>query len=153
MNSPEKLSKSLRVIGQLLQQRGLEFFDVRSSDEGFVLQCGGPTPPYLDLVEFRCSPQEVEQLDARARAARGNLFKTVNFESLSEILRAIGDRIEDREAQLLRFYNSDLPVSPDSITIEYRTRNHRRHVEKLLFPAAGEYALRMYKSRGGRVPS
>jgi hypothetical protein len=151
MNQPGKLSKALRVIGQVLQQRSLEFFDLRYSDENFFLQCGGPTPPYLDLVEFSCSREEIERFDAQARRARSASFKVVNFESLPEIFRAIGDRIDGRHGHFLRACNSDPPVSPDSITIEYRTRDRREHVEKILLAAAGKHALDMYRARAHRT--
>jgi hypothetical protein len=150
MDTQYRLSHSLRVIGQVLQQRGLDLFDLKYWDQEFFLQCGGPSPPYLNLVEFSCSVAEVEKLDAQSRAARGSLFKLVNFESLPEILRAIGRRIDDRDGQLLRVCNSDLPIFPDSITVEYHTGDRGRQVEKFFLASVGEHALRMYKTRARR---
>lgn len=150
MSTESRLSNSLRVIGQVLQQRGLDLFDLKYSDNEFFLQCGGPSPPHLDLVEFSCSLAEVEKLDAQARAARGGSFRLVHFESLPEVFRAIGRRIDDRDGQLLRVCNSDLPIFPDSITVEYHTRDRRRHVEKFFLAAVGEHVLRMYKTRARR---
>lgn len=150
MSTESRLSNSLRVIGQVLQRRGLDLFDLKYSDDEFFLQCGGPSPPYLDLIEFSCSLAEVEKLDAQSRAARGASFKLVNFESLPEVFRAIGRRIDDRDGQLLRVCNSDLPIFPDSITIEYHTRDKRRHVEKFFLASMSEHALRMYKTRARR---
>ncbi|MGH7854325.1 MAG: hypothetical protein ACREP3_12840 [Candidatus Binatia bacterium] len=125
-------------------------FDLKCSDGEFFLQCGGPSPPYLDLVEFSCSLAEVEKLDTQSRAARGSSFKLVNFESLPEVFRAIGRRIDDRDGQLLRVCNSDLPFFPDSVTVEYHTRDRRRHVEKFFLSSMSEHALRMYKTRARR---
>lgn len=141
------LSNSLRVVGQVLQQRGLDLFDLKYSDGGFFVQCGSPSPPYLNLVELSCSLVEVEDLNAQARAARGAPFKPVDFESLPELLRAVGRGIEERSGQLLRLYNFDPPAIPDSITVEYRTRDRQRHVEKIFLGSLGERVLRMYRAR------
>ena len=130
MGAQSRLSKSLRVIGQVLQQRGLDFFDLKYADDEFILQCGGAKPPYLDLVEFSCSRGEVERLD--------------------EVFRAIGRRIDDRNGQLLRVCNSDLPILPDSITVEYQTRDRQRHIEKFFLASVSEDALHMYKTRAQR---
>ena len=80
-------------------------------------------------------------------AARGSSFKLVNFESLPEVFRAIGRRIDERDGRLLRLYNSDLPISPDSVTVEYHTRDRQRHVEKVFLASMSEHALRMYRTR------
>ncbi len=150
MSTESRLSNSLRVIGQVLQRRGLDFYDLKYSDDEFFLQCGGPSPPYLDLIEFSCSLAEVEKLDAQSRAARGASSKLVNFDSLPEVFRAIGRRIDDRNGQLLRVCNSDLPIFPDSITVEYHTHDKRRHVETFFLAAMSKHALRMYKTRARR---
>lgn len=150
MAAHSTMSNALRVIGQVLQQQGLDLFDLKFVDDEFVLQCGGPRPPYLDLVEFSCSLAQVKNLDAQASAARGAAFRPVNFEGLPEVFRAIGRRIDDRRGQLLRVGNSDLPIFPDSITVEYQTRDRRRHVEKFFTASVREHALRMYKTRAGR---
>jgi hypothetical protein len=141
------LSHSLRVIGQVLQQRGLDVFDLKHSGNEFFLQCGGPMPPYLDLVEFRYTLAEIESLDRKARATRGASLKLVNVQTLPEILRAIGRRIDDQDGHLLRLCNSDFPSFIESFTIEYRTPDKDRRVEKLFMAATGDHAMRLYKSR------
>jgi hypothetical protein len=153
MDTRYRLSHSLRVIGQVLQQRGLDLFDLKYSDKEFFLQCGGPSPPYLNLIEFSCSLAEIEELDAQSRAARGSSFKLVNFESLPEVFRAIGRRIDERDGRLLRVCNSDLPIFPDSITVEYHTGDRGRQVEKFFLASISEHALRMYKTRARRFAS
>ena len=134
------LSNSLRVIGQVLQQRGLDLFDLRHSGDEFFLQCGGPMPPYLDLVELRYTLAQIEALDSRARIGRGASLKLVNVQSLPEILRAIGRRIDDQGGHLVRLCNSDFPTR-ESFTVEYRTVDKHRQVERLVMP--GDHAMRM----------
>lgn len=140
-------SNALRVIGQVLQQRGIDLFDLRCSDGKFFLQCGGTIPPYLELVKLNYSLAEIKTLDLKARARRGHMFKLVDFESFSEIFRAVGRRIDDCDGQLLRAYCSDGNELDGAITIEYQTRDRRRHAEEFLMAAAGEDAARMCYKR------
>lgn len=140
-------ANSLRVVGQLLQQRDLDVFDLKHGANEFFLQCGSPIPPYLHLTEFSCSVAEIKALDAKARAHRDGSFKRVDFESLPEIFRAIGRRLDERDGQLLRLCNADFPSRHESITVEYRTRDQRRHFEELIVAALGDQAMRMYKNR------
>lgn len=140
-------SHSLRVVGQVLQQRALDVFELKYSAGQFFLQCGGPVPPYLDLLEFSHSMAEIGALDAESRTRRRDSFKLVKFESLPEILRTIGRRIDDRNGQLLRICNADVPSGLDLITIEYLTREKGRHVEELVLADIGDHAMRLYKNR------
>jgi hypothetical protein len=153
MPAPPTLSNSLRVIGQLLQQRGFDLFDLKYSDSEFLLQCGSPKPPYLEVVEFSCSPADIERLDTAAKNARGRSSKLAAVESLPEVFRAIGRRIDDRHGELLRLCNSDSPVFPESITIEYQTHDRQRHIEKIVLASTGGRALRMHRARGPRFAS
>jgi len=140
-------SHSLRVVGQVLQQRALDVFELKYSDGKFFLQCGGPVSPYLDLREFSYSLAEIAALDAGSKTHRRASFKLVKFESLPEILRTIGRRIDDRNGQLLRICNADVPSGHELITIEYRTREKGRHVEELVLAEIGDHAMRLYKNR------
>ena len=77
---------------------------------------------------------------------------TTLFE-VSEILRALGRRIDESQARLLRVSNSDPVIPFDSIKIEYQTRDGQRHAEEFLTGAIGDQALRMYKERSRRLDS
>jgi hypothetical protein len=146
-------STALRVIGQLLQERGLDLFDLNYDDDEVFLQCGGPIPPYLDLVELNYSLSELRELDDLAKRNRAASSKWVNFEGLPEILRAIGRRIDDRQGRLLRVSNGAFPSLQESITVEYQTRDKSRQIEELFLPDVGDDAMRMYKRRSRRFVS
>ena len=141
------LSNSLRVIGQILQQRSLDIFELKYLDNRFFLQCGGSNPPYLDIVEFSCTPAEIKALDAKVRAKRGASFKRAHFATLPEMFRALGRHIEDQGAHLFRLGNADSVSFDDSITVEYQTRDRRRCIEELLIADIADHSIRMYKSR------
>ena len=143
-------SNALRVVGQVLEERGIDLFDLRCSNDVYSFQCGGTVPPYLDLIKFDYSLSEIKILDIKAKAARGQAFRLVNFESLAEIFRAIGRRLDDRAGQLLRAHTADHGYLNDLITVEYQTRDRRRHTEEFLMAAAGDDAMKMYKERSRR---
>jgi len=137
----------LRTLGQALEKRGVDLFDLHCEHNDFYLQCGDPMPPYLSLIEFRYSLGDLNDLDLDARTNRGSSFKLVNFEGLPEILRAIGRRLEDKDGQLVRLCNAENTDPNGSIQLEYQTRDGRRHFEDLYTAALGDSAMRMYKER------
>lgn len=140
-------SRALRVIGQVLETEHIDFFDLKCFGNEFYLQCGDPKPPHLNLVEMRYTTAEIHSLDTKAKTNRERAFKLVNFEGLPEILRAVGHRIDESNARLLRVTNSDSLSAFDSIKIEFQTRDGQRHAEEFLTGAIGDQALRMYKDR------
>jgi len=150
MASHEVCSRALRVIGQVLETEHIDLFDLKCFGNEFYLQCGDPQPAHLNLVEMRYTAAEIRSLDAKAKANRQRAFKLVDFEGLPELLRAIGHRIDENNARLLRVTNSESMVSFDSIKIEYQTRDGQRHAEEFLTGAVGDQALRMYKERSRR---
>jgi len=147
MTTRHGYARVLRALGQALEKRGIDLFDLRCNQNDFYLQCGDPTPPYLSLVELRYSLGDLNDLDLDARAHRGGSFNFVNFEGLSEILRAVGRRLEEKDGQLVRICNSEPSAPHSSIQLEYQTRDGRKHVEDLHMAALGEHAMRMYKER------
>lgn len=150
MANQDVCSRALRVIGQVLKTRHIDLFDLKCFGSEFYLQCGDPLPPYLKLVEMRYTAAEIHSLDTKARAKRQRAFNLVNFEGLPELLRAVGHRVDESNARLLRVTNSESANALDSIKIEFQTRDGQRHAEEFLTGAVGDQALRMYKERSRR---
>ena len=94
MASGHVYSRILRTVGQALEKRHIDLFDLRCYQNEFFLQCGDPTPPHLSLVELRYTLADLDDLDLDARDNRAGSFKLVDFEGLPEILRALGHRVE-----------------------------------------------------------
>jgi len=88
MASRDQFSKTLRVVGQVLEERRIDLFDLKCFGDEFHLQCGDPMPPHLNLVEVRYSAAEIDALDRAARRNRQGSVQFVNFDGLPEILRA-----------------------------------------------------------------
>jgi len=147
MASRHVYSRILRTIGQALEKRNIDLFDLRCHQNEFFLQCGDPTPPHLSLVELRYTLTDLDDLDLDARDNRASSFKLVNFEGLPEILRAIGRRVEESGGQLLRICNSESSSSDGVIQLEYQTRDRGRHMEELHMASVEDCAMRMYKER------
>jgi hypothetical protein len=59
-------SRILRTIGQALEKRHIDLFDLRCHQNEFFLQCGDPTPPHLSLVELRYTLADLDDLDLDA---------------------------------------------------------------------------------------
>ena len=140
-------SRVLRTVGQALEKRHIDLFDLRCYQDEYFLQCGDPTPPHLSLVELRYTLADLDDLDLNARDNRAGSFKFVNFEGLPEILRALGHRVEKRDGRLLRICNSESSSSDGLIQLEYQTREGERHTEELHMASVEDYAMRIYKER------
>ena len=140
-------SRVLRTVGQALEKRQIDLFDLRCSQDEYFLQCGDPTPPHLSLVELRYTLADLDDLDLDARDNRVGSFKLVNFEGLPEILRALGHRVEESGGHLLRICNSESTNPYSLIQLEYQTRDGERRVEELHTATIGDCAMRMYKER------
>jgi hypothetical protein len=147
MASRHVYSRILRTVGQALEKRHIDLFDLRCYQNEFFLQCGDPTPPHLSLVELRYTLADLDDLDLDARDNRAGSFKLVDFEGLPEILRALGRRVEESGGQLLRICNSESTNPYSLIQLQYQTRDGERRVEELHTAAIGDYAMRMYKER------
>jgi hypothetical protein len=140
-------SGSLRVLGQTLEQMGVDSFEIRSNDDKFYLQCGDPAPPHLAIIDFSYSSVDIRSFDSEARTKRQESFKFVDFNGLAEILRAVGRHIESKDGRLLRVCNCEAPLGQDSVKLEYETGDGRTYVEELLTATMSDYAMRMYKDR------
>lgn len=97
----------LRTIGQGLEKRGIDLFELRRLRTEYYLQCGDPTPPHVGLLEITYSDDELITLDLARASQRGDQFRLVDFEGLAETLRALGHYLENKNSNLLRVYKSE----------------------------------------------
>lgn len=138
----------LRCIGQALQSRQVEVFQLTSESDEFHLQCGDPSPPYLGLVELRLSIENIKILEREGRSRRGQSNGEIRFESVPEILRAVGEYIDKKRVHLRRIDNSCRPTSEGpAIQIEYETRAGEIRSENLSMSIVRDTSVRMFKRR------
>jgi hypothetical protein len=99
-------------------------------------------------VELKFSPQTVEILDRQGQARRGQSGGDVRFDSMPEMLRAIGEYIDSKHGRLQRIDNSAF-LNPDDpvLTVEYQTRAGDLQSEQFTMSFIREASVRMYKRR------
>jgi hypothetical protein len=112
---------ALRCIGQALQRQNIEVFELQSDGDDFRVQGANPNPPYIGLIELRSSLDDIKILDREGQAQRRQSKSEFRFDSLSEILRAVGKYLDDKRAGLRRLNNYCLS-DQDAVEIEYQTR-------------------------------
>ncbi|HEY7221802.1 MAG TPA: hypothetical protein VH985_25745 [Candidatus Binatia bacterium] len=138
---------ALRCVGQALQNQQIEVFELKSHANEFRLQCGDPNPPYTALTAMSFSIDELQILDRDGQARRGQLNAEIRFDSVSEMLRAIGGYINHKRAYLRRVNNCCAAVSNHPVVeIEYETRAGVQ-TESLPVSFIREASVNMYKKR------
>jgi hypothetical protein len=141
-----KYAGALRCIGQALQQQNTEVFELKTDANAFLVQCGDPNPPYTAVIELQFSPDSIEILDREGQARRRQSKSEFRFDRVPEILRAVGEYIDNKRGQLRRVNNCCLSADGD-VEIEYETRAGDIRSETLTMSFIREAAVRMYKRR------
>ena len=148
MPSVASYAGTLRCIGQALQRQEIVVFELKSYASDFHLQCGDPNPPYTNLIQLSYTVEDIEVLDQEGQARRGRRSSNdVQFDSLPEVLRALGKYVDSKLAYLSRICNADQSSHDPSIELEYETRDGRLQAEKLPMSSILEMSTRMYKKR------
>lgn len=147
MATRQNHSRALRTIGQELVKRGIDIFELSCLRAEYYLQCGDPQPPHIELLKFGFAPDEIIALDLAAAAQRGRSFKWVDFESIPEILRALGEYVAEKDGNLMRISHAASLQPQDHIRFEYEGRDGRTHTEQLPISTIADKAMRMYKTR------
>lgn len=141
-------ASALRCIGQTLQHLEIEAFELKRYFRDFRLLAGDPNPPYTALIELNFSPERIEALEREGQGRRGQSNLNLSFDSLPEMLRAIGEYIDNKQGRLRRIDNScsSTPNNP-IMTIEYETRTGDLQTENLTMSSLHDASVRMYRRR------
>lgn len=109
---------AFRCIGQELQSKNIEVFELKSHADEFRLQCGDPNPPYVRIIDLSFSKENIEIIDREGRKRRGQSTGEIRFDSIPEILRTVGSTSTKRAAtcdelptallRLRRLWNSNI---------------------------------------------
>ena len=135
---------ALRCIGQSLESRNIDVFELIADADDFVVQCADPNPPYTKLLKLHYSLDAITILDREGQAKRRRVKSEFRFDSLPETLRAAGKYIDGKRAQLRRLNNC---VSEGEIELEYQIRSGEIRFEKLNLSLIREIGVNMYKRR------
>jgi len=139
-------ASALRCIGQAMQSRNVDVFELIADADGFIVQCGDPNPPHTGFFKLQFSLDSIKILDRQDQAQRRRTKSELRFDSLPEILRAIGKCVDSKRAQLRRLNNCCSSEAGD-IELEYQTRAGGLQSETLVMSLIRETAVDMYKRR------
>ena len=142
-------TRALRCIGQALQNLDIEVFELKTYAGDYRLLAGDPHPPYTGLIELSFSPQRIEVLDREGQARRGRSGADMRFDTIPEVLRALGEYLDHRQLQLRRLDNSTSPAAANTpaVSLEYQTRAGEVETETLQMSFIRDASVRMYKRR------
>ena len=138
---------TLRCIGQALQSQDIQVFELRTDANEFRVQAADPNPPYTGLIELHFSLDSITILDREGQARRHQSKSEFRFDSLPEILRAVGAYIDNKRAARLRRLNNCCLSDDAEVEIEYQTRGGDIRTETLSMNVIRETAVDMYKRR------
>ena len=139
---------TLRCIGQVLHNQEIEAFEINTYANEFRVLAGDPNPPYTALIELKFSVQDIEILDREGQARRGQStteITNVRFDSVPEVLRAVGEYLDHKRGYLRRVNNSS--SSEAAVEIQYQTRAGDVQTENLTLNFIRETCVHMYKRR------
>ena len=147
MASRYTYAKALRTIGQELEKRGIDLFELSCRRADYTIEYSDPKPPHTQLRELCLSGEEIRSLDLDAARQRGGSFKLVAFDRLPEILRALGRYVESKDGDILRISTAASTPERDAMRLEYEARDGRIQLEELTTTAIADIAMRMYRVR------
>ena len=139
---------TLRCIGQFLHNHEIETFEIKTHANEFRLLAGDPNPPYTALIKLQFSVEDIEILDREGQTRRGRSTTEttdVRFDSVPEVLRAVGEYIDHKRGYLRRIDNSS--PSEAAVEVEYQTRAGNVLTENLAMSFIRETCVHMYKRR------
>ena len=140
-----KYARALRCIGQALQSQNTEVFELKTGADTFVVQYGDPNPPHTEIVELQFSLDNIKILEREGETRRRQAKAEFRFDTVPEILRAVGEYVDNQRGQLRRLSNCCL--SDGNLEVEYETRAGEIRSETLPMSFIREAAVRMYKRR------
>ena len=143
-------SEALRSVGEDLDLRGIKTFTVTCNDDLLVVDAGYQSPPAPTPVTLHYARKDIEELDRKAQEGNYHLSARTAFNTLSEILPAVGYYVCDKEARLLTVSNMASTDNSPLIDVQYETMQSDRVVERLTGSAIHALCVRAYKRRARR---
>lgn len=140
---------ALRCVGQELQRRNIDVFELKSRSDAFSVQGGDPHPPYTSLVNIKFSRETLLTIDREGRRRRGQAINEIRFDSVPEVLRAVGEYIDKKHGSL-RSLNNSVSSSEPTLELEYRSRAGEIESETLTIKFIRDACVRMYQRRMGQ---
>lgn len=157
----------LRAIGQALELMKMENFELEPDGDDFIVRGKVAarlhfsrgrerdleasqiepvtTPPIVNPIDLCYTLKDVERLDQKGRARRGETPTSADSPSLSHLLRTIGAYLEGKPARLVKIVRHE-----GSVTIVYETLSGVTFEEKPDRVTLCEWEAQSLVKRGGR---
>ncbi len=147
----------LRVIGQALEARGIEVFDLKSDGDRYVIKGEARKIPTLmaRIRDWRermhgqpvatsnsYSRFDIERLEREARSKRRKHDRLPDFYSVSNTLRTVGSYLDSKQAELLEIQKSAL-----SVTLVYRDKDGHPEFEERSIASFYNLFLKLHGKR------
>lgn len=161
----------LRPIGQMLEGLGVESFTLKVDGDDFLvrgrkreepltpmpekplqvvwrlLRRKAPEPektpaPTSNVVELRYTREEVARMDSAGQSRRSGPGASPEPHAVSQILRAVGAFIDQKEGQLLGVSKEE-----QNITVEYRSSLNANVSQEFTIASLYDFWVRMYLRR------
>jgi len=101
--------------------------------------------PTMGVLEFRYTAEDIEQMEQAGREKRAMPSGTPEAHSLPQVLRALGDFVDQKQGRLLA-----IKKEQEALTVEYESALKRKVSEELTVSTLYDYWVRMYLKRRGR---
>ena len=143
MLSGPSYAQILRAIGQDLEAASMRYFELKAEGEDYLVR----SETSAEHLEVRCTPEDIGHLERQGRARRSDPFRTPDFSTLSQVLRAIGHYVDRKDGYLLAVTKRFPSLCGRVLSVQYKTA--RGGPTKEEFSASDVQALfvRMYKRR------
>lgn len=166
----QSYSQQLRPLGQQLEALGIERFSVRLEADGYRVAGTkryqppatekvekslwqriregakpAPPPPAFENVDLHFTFAELERIDAAAQRQRSAEPAASDAHSPSQILRAVGAMVEQKQGRFLAMSKADL-----DLVIEYESATKGPTVEKFTTSSLYDFWVKMYLRRSKR---
>lgn len=174
MPSDFNFSQLLRPVGQMLEPLQLESFALKVEDSGVSVHAqkreGAPAPapnvslrvswqifrrkkpvpeqdvqPSSGVLELHYTHEEIARMDMEGQRKRSSQAARPEAHALSQILRAIGAFVDQKQGKLL-----SVTKDGQDITIEYESALKRNLTEKFTVASLYDYWVKMYLRRSQR---
>ena len=130
--SPQPQEKHLRVFWRRLSGKKAESRDMESPSSG--------------VLELHYTAADIARVNSEGRAKRSPAARPPEPHSLSQVLRAVGAFVDQKDGDLLTVSKDD-----QNIEFEYRSPSNPRVTQQFTVPALYDFWVKMYLSRGGRA--
>jgi hypothetical protein len=154
MNPGNTYGQTLRAIGQALEAQRVIAFSLKSEGGSFVVQGEAAKSRTVLALLRREKPfgqrnfntQDINRLEHEGRARRKEPHRLPDFNSLSNILRAVGAYIDMNRGQLLEVCKRD-----QNVMILFQNHLGHPQLEERTTRFLSDLGVRLYQKRQKRI--